>query len=190
MNEENFEVYDGVEVAPSAILKIKRPDRYGKVEGLPDEELALPDELERMVYQQEFAPILALPIPESKCGIRPNIDESGKPDWGAFGTIDFDRYKGFDKARYRADKLREQLKDMVIMAGIINDRIQGTAKYKVIKYVKMGIVETDSIRNSDMRQLAKLFLRIIKLRKDISELQDKSRQRKHQQYEKWLDSLG
>lgn len=189
MNEENFEVYDGVEIAPP-VLKIKRPDRFGTVEGLPKEETVSVDELERMVYQQEFAPILALPVPESKRVVKPNIDECGKPDWGAFGTIDFDRYKGFDKARYRADKLKEQLKDLVIMAGIINDRIQGRAKYKVLNYVKMGIIEVDSIQNMDMRQLAKLFLRILKLRKEASGLQEKSRQRKQQQYENWLDSLG
>jgi hypothetical protein len=189
MNEDNFEVYDGVEVAPP-VLKIKRPDRLGTVEDLPKEEMASIDELERMVYQQEFAPILALPVPDIKWTGRPNIDENGKPDWGAFGTIDFDRYKSFDRAMYRADKLKEQLKDLIIMASIINSRIQGTVKFKVLKYVKQGIIETDSIKNSDMRQLAKLFLRILRLRKEIAKLQEKSRQRKQQQYEKWLDSLG
>ena len=34
------------------------------------------------------------------------VDESGGFDWGAFGSVDFDRYcGGYDKVRYKADKL-------------------------------------------------------------------------------------
>ena len=39
MNEEVFFIEDGVEVAAPVLLTVQHPDRYGKVEGLPDEEL-------------------------------------------------------------------------------------------------------------------------------------------------------
>lgn len=175
------EIEDSIELALSPVLKRlpKKSKKCGRID-LPDSETALPDELERMVYRQEFEAVLNLPVPSRKKCIKPTIDDNGDVNWGAFGTVDFDKYRSFDKARYKAEKLKEVLSDTIIMAGIISSRIPIAArnKVKVLKYVKQGLIETDSIQNSDMRQLAKLFLRIIKLKKEISELQKRSRQRK------------
>lgn len=63
-----------VVVAESALLRRERRDRYGSVPGLDDSELADPNELERQVLRQEFAPVLALPVSGGKCFMRPNID--------------------------------------------------------------------------------------------------------------------
>jgi len=43
------------------LVKREQANRYGSVEGLDDEELADPEELERQVFAEEWAPILALP---------------------------------------------------------------------------------------------------------------------------------
>lgn len=87
-------------VPESALLKVERPDRYGSVPGLDDSELAEPDELEKQVFMEQWSPILALPVKGRVNSIQPVIDESDGIDWGAFGTVDFDRYRPeFDKAR-------------------------------------------------------------------------------------------
>jgi len=111
--------------------------------------------------------------------MRPNIEQDGSVDWGAFGTVDFDRYSGgFDKVRYKADKIAEQLKDLLILLGIVNERLKPRAKYMVLKYLKMGIIGLEHIVNNDMRALARLYSRIRKMRKEIAELWEASERRR------------
>ena len=187
----NKKICMSVVVPESALLKVERPGGYGSVPGLDDEELAGPDELERQVYREEWGPVLALPVRGSVSSIRPAVDEDGGVDFGAFGTVDFDRYSGgFDKARYKADKLWEQLKDLVIRISILNERIPGKAKYKVLRLAGKGIIDVDDISNWDMWQLAKLYMRALRLRKQVTELREASRRRKERKVEVWLDSLG
>ena len=50
-----------IEVPPSAALRLDRVSGYGSVEGLDEEELADPVELERQVILKELWPILYLP---------------------------------------------------------------------------------------------------------------------------------
>jgi len=122
---------------------------------------------------------LALPIAKSRSCIRPNIEQDGSVDWGAFGTVDFDRYSGsFDKVRYKAEKVREQLKDLKILFSIVNERIKTRAKYLVLKYLRMGIIELEHIANNDMRALGRLYLRAKRMRKEIAELWEASERRR------------
>ena len=180
-NETSMEVYGGIVVPASALLKREYGNRYGSVPGLDDSELADPDELERQVLMEEFGPVLALPVKASKYGIRPEIDENGDIDWGAFGTVDFDRYRGgFDKARYKADKIREQLEDLRIRFSIVSDRIKAEAKYLVLKYLRMNIIGLGHIVNDDMQALARLYLRAMRLQKEIAELRQASERRRQQ----------
>jgi hypothetical protein len=191
MSEEVFFIEDGVEVAPSAFLKPLRNKGCGSIQDLPDEELADPDELERVIWIEQFWPVFHLPVRGRKRPIKPNIDEDGRVDWGAFATADFERYKpDIDKFRYKADRLMEELKDLVIMVSIINDRIKSKVKYKVLKYVKMGIIDVDDIEDWDMWQLAVFFMRALRLKRQILSLREKSRQKKAERLQKWLDSLG
>ena len=69
--DESCETYQGIVVPASVLVKREQANRYGSVEGLADEELADPDELERQAFREEWAPILALPRRKSKCDIRP-----------------------------------------------------------------------------------------------------------------------
>jgi hypothetical protein len=180
-NETSLIVECGIEVPESALLRRDRGNRYGGVPGLDDSELADPAELERQVWQQEFGPILALPVTASRSCIRPEIDENGHVDWGAFGSVDFDRYTGgFDKARYKADKLREQLKDVLILFSIVNDRVTNAAKYLVLKYLRMGIIRFEHIVNDDMAALGRLYLRAQRMRQEIRRLWGASDRRRDQ----------
>ena len=168
---------DDIPVSP--LLSEDRQNRYGSVPGLDDNELADPNELEKQVLRQEFAPVLTLPATGGECFMRPSIDQDGSVDWGAFGTVDFDRYSGgFDKVRYKADKVREQLKDLLIIFSIVNERIKTRAKYLVLKYLRMGIIELEHIANSDMLALARLYLRTRRMREEIAELWEVSERRR------------
>ena len=167
------------DVPESPVLKVLRPSIYGSVPDLDDDELADPDELEEQIYREEFEPILTLPIKAKRGGIRPDYDESGKVDFGAFATVDFERmYGGFDKAKYKADKLREELRDVVILIEIVNERIPGKAKYKVLGLVRKGKLELEDIVHEDLRALARLFLRALKLRQQISQIKEQSWKRR------------
>lgn len=191
MNTENFNIYDDVEVAPSAVLRRLRKSRYGLIQDLPEEELADPYELERQVVKAEFGPVLILERKSKSSGFRQCVHSDDEIGFDAFGTVDFERYKPeFDKTRYKADKLKEQLKDLVIMIEMINGRIKTVTKYKVLKYVKMGVIDVDDIADWDMWQLAMLYMRALRIKKQIVKIQEMSRKRRQERCEKWLEPLG
>ena len=168
--QSNVGLCNEMVVAESALLKRVLKNRFGTVPGLDEDELAEPIELEKMVFLQEFGPILALPVADKKFYSRGSKGENGRLDWGAFGTVDFERKYPFNKSLYKAGKLREQLKDILILFSIVNERIKPMAKYLVLKYLKMGIIEFDHIVDDDMKALARLNLRVERLRKEIAQL--------------------
>lgn len=175
-NNRNLWVHEGIVVPESALLK-RLPKDYGHVPGLDDSELASEIELERWVFMQEFGPILALPVEPRQNWIRPTVDENGRLDWGAFGTVDFERLCPFNKARYKADKLREERKNVIIMFGIVNERINDIRKYLILKYLRKGIICSQDIVDHDMWRLGTLYLRIMRITEEIKRLEEASRKR-------------
>ena len=186
-NETSFIVYDDVEV-PGPVLKAEYDNRYGSVPGLDDSELADVDELERQVIFEELGPVLQLPVKSRSGWIKAVVDEAGGVDFGAFGTVDFERtVPEFDRVRYKADKLREQLKDLAIRMAIVRRRLPRKAVYLTVKYLKMGLLELDDIVNHDMWCLARLYLRACSLRAEISMLEHVSEARRQRKLEKFLE---
>jgi len=183
------EIEEVEDVPVSPLVRVKREAGYGSVEGLDDEELADPAELERQIWAAEWAPILALPSRHRGRWIQPTIDESGHLDWGAFATVDFERLcPGLDKARYRVERLQEQRKDVLIMLSIVKERLPGHARYVVLKQVRMGVIGLNEIVNEDMQALARLELRARKLREEIRELRERSSEQREKRVEEWLRS--
>ena len=172
MNEEkSFVVCEDI-LVPGPVLRAEHDNRDGSVSGLDDDELLSPAEIERQVYMEEWAPVLALPVKGNSSGIRPVADEAGSVGWGAFGTVDFERYRPtFDKVRYKADKVRERLQDLFILISIVRERLPGKAKYLVLKYVRMGVIGSEHIVNHDMLALAKLSLRAKRMQAEIEQLE-------------------
>lgn len=190
MDQESFIVYEGVEVPESPLLKVERKDKYGSVPGLDDEELAGPAELERQILWEQWGPILLLPAPKNEVGVRPELDEDGYLV-GAFASADFDRIKpAFDKARYKADKLREQLKDVFIMFDMIRQRLPRKPVAIVLKNLRLGRIELDDILNFDMWLLARYFLRARRLQQEMVRLQEYSQRRRQRQTEAFFASMG
>ena len=186
-----IETFRGMVVPESVLVKVERKDRYGRVPGLDDEELADSEELERQVLKEEFEPILMLPVTPRRGWARPAVDEDGSVDWGAFGTVDFERYSGgFDRARHKAEMLREQLKDKLILLALVKERLPGKAKYLVLKYVRMGIITLEHIASDDMLAAARLYLQARQLQKELWQVQEAARKREQRVWERWLDALG
>jgi hypothetical protein len=179
---------DEVEDVPvSALLSVERKNRYGSLPDLEDEELADPEELERLAVAEEWAPVLALPVKSRRGWVRPVADESSV-DFDAFASVDFQRtVPELDKARYKADRLQEKLGDLLIMVGIVKERLPGRAKRLVLKYLKLGIIELDHIANEDMRALAMLWLRAKRLQAEIAELRESSRARRERRLEAFIE---
>ena len=110
---------------------------------------------------------------------------------GAFATVDFDRYSlEFDKARYKADKVREQLRDILIMFNMVKARVPGKVKYTVLKDLRMGRIELDDISDMAMWHLGRLYLRAWRLQKEIVRLQEYSQRRRQRQAEAFFASMG
>jgi len=184
-----IEVFDGVEVPVSPLLKRERSNRYGSIPDLDDEELIEPAEIDRVFLREAFAPILALPVKGKKGGIKPNIDEDGSVDWGAFGTVDFDKYVEFDKLRYKADKLREELFHERIIMEMLSERIKSRKKYKILEQAEAGLIDVEEISDFDMFCLAKRYVRAKRIQREIAALEKKSQERREDKAKKVLGSL-
>ena len=185
MTDETFYIEDGAEVAPPAW--VKPVNRYGTIPDLPQEELADPDELERVIYKEMWWPILRLPQQRWECPIRPNVDEDGRIEWGAFGTVDFDSYRPtFDKLSYKSEKLKEKLKDLVFMLKMVSARIPGRAKMKILRLVRKGVLDIGEIADNQMYFLAEMYLRAWRMREEIERLQKKRRQQREEELEAWV----
>lgn len=165
---------DGVEIAESPLLRVERDKGYGSVPGLDDEELADSAELERQVVLAEWGPILALPF-KAYGGIRPVIDEFGHMDFGAFGTWDFERLHGaFDKARYKAAKLRERRMHDRIMLDMVRERVSPELRGLVRSLAMNPVVELEHIIDPNARAYAKWLRRIRCLAAQIREIRANS----------------
>lgn len=189
--DQDFILHDGIVVPAVALRRQHRKERYGSVDGLPDEELADPDELERVIYKGMWWPILRLPQQRWECPIRPNMDEDGRVDWGAFDTVDFESYRPqHSKLRYKAEQMKEQLKDRVNLLRVISDRITNPAKYRILRLVRKGRLDTDDIEDWDMWQLAVGYVRARRLRREIEQMLEKSRQQQEKKAEDLWASMG
>jgi len=130
---------------------------------------------------------LRLPQQRWECPIRPNVDEDGRIEWGAFGTVDFDSYRPtFDKLRYKSEKLREKLKDLVFTLKMVSAKIPGRAKLEILRLVKKGWLDIGDIVDNQMYFLAEMYLRAWRLREEIERLQQKRKQRQEEKLEAWL----
>jgi len=173
-SEETIEGPDAVRVLP--LLQEECVNRYGSVAGLEDGELADPWELERCIRQEEWGPVLALPERTQARSIRPAIDEDGGLDWGAFGTVDFDRHRSKpDKTQHKANMLREERANCLIMLSVIAQRVPVEAKWQVLRHVRLGTIDLDDIVDEDVRIMAGLYRRAERLRREIAELEEKRR---------------
>ena len=187
--QEYIETFQGVIVPAPVLLKLENKKTYGTVPDLDDEELADPDELERHVLKEEYGPILLLPIKAKRSWLQPVVDETGGLDYGAFGTVDFLRtLPEFNVSRYKEDKLKEKLSDVLILFCIVSERIKSNAKYLVLKYLRMGIIDFEHIVEEDMLALGKLYMRARRIQREMTELRKAALNRSKRRLKVFLKS--
>lgn len=105
--------------------------------------------------------------------VRRAVDIDGFVDYGAFDTVDFLRLvPAFDKARYKIDILRDELADSVMRLGMVSERIKSRKKYLIMKYLKEGVLELDDIKDMDMWCMGRMYLRMLRLKSEVKELQE------------------
>lgn len=173
MEDMNLDDERIVDLPEPATVSVEGGNRYGSVPGLPDDELADPGELRRMAFLDDWGPILQLPERHTRNTFHPTMDEFGHAE-GAFGSVDFDRLYPRDKARYKADILREDIRFLRIRREVAMDHLPGPAAYKVLGYLRRDIINSDHIENEYMRTVVRMDARIDRLRDQIQKLRQKS----------------
>lgn len=164
-----------------AWMALEKKSRYGSIADLPDEELADPEELERQVFLQEWGPVLSLPVRGART-FRPDIDENGGVEWGAFGTVDFERISpSFDRLGYKIDKLREERRNVRIMIDTLRYRVRDANKYVVLKYALRGVIDVEDVLDEELKGLVRLYLRARRLTEEIESLREARQKRKQRE---------
>ena len=157
---------------PRIKVEILRETGYGSVPGLDDDELASPAELLRQIAFEQWGPILEIPVEPVKSFIRPTIDERGNLDWGAFGTIDFDRLFPFDKKRYAIDQLKKRLRDVLLMFDMVKERLSAEARFEVLECLKAG-KDIDDLKDENELFWARRYLQVKRIREEIRQIRSR-----------------
>lgn len=144
------------------------------------------DELEYQAWLKMYEPVLTLP--QSKRGVlswERILDRSG--DSGAFATFDFDR-QGVktDRALMKIERLREELADTRILFAIVFERIGGRGKYTVLKYLGRGVIDLDEIVHDDLRACGRMYLRMLKISREIQGVKEQSHGRQEARLSRML----
>lgn len=180
MNQEPDDRYDNE--PRFALVRVERDHGYGSVPGLEDEELADPAELERQAMLADWGPILALPVKPVQSRIRPTYNQEGNPDWGAFGTRDYELMYGpvnyVNKPRYKAEKLDEEVRNAVSMLGMISARLPAETVNALQAKLRDNSLDPDSLDNADEFGFARWYTRIKRLRTEVRELRQFMDQRR------------
>lgn len=175
-SEEDNGWLDGDEGPKPLVVHVQRGLGRGCVRGIKNKALADPVELERQVLKAEWGPILDLPVYRSGYWIRPDIDEDGRFDWGAFDTADFERlYGSFDKVRYKVDKLHEELRWAMARMEVAAGRVAKGMIYPLIRNLRSGAMSLEHIDDMNQYFFAQRFLRVLSINNEIGELRARRR---------------
>lgn len=156
------------ELPVSGAVRVQRRKGYGTIPDLDDEAPADTGELQLMAAWQMYAPVLALPGRYGN-SVRIVLDANGDIDWEAIGPAGGRRRRGQRPTpRGRAGELREELARVVGLIGLLKERVPGTAKYLVLKYVRMGILDAEHVTDHDLRELVKLEARARQLQDELA----------------------
>jgi len=164
MNSENQ--IDETELPVSGAIRVQRRRGYGSILDLDDEAPADVAELERLIAWQQYGPILALPDRYGR-GARLVLNAQGEIDWDRMRPAGGRRVRRASPDRQGAQQ-RAELARVLGLIGLLNQRVPGTARYLVLKYVRMGVLELEHVTNHDLRQLVKLEAKARQLRDELA----------------------
>ena len=100
-----------------------------------DEEAIEWSEVQRLLFERDWGPILALPATDDEEWLPRNVDENGL-DESAFNTYDFERQYGggwAKRRRYAVRRTFQEYRERLWMFEMIFDRIPSPGKYEVMR---------------------------------------------------------
>lgn len=163
MKQETKEIeeFDQDELPVFGSIRVQRDTGCGSVADLDDEEPADIHELQCLAAWAQYGPLLALPGRYGQTG-RVVLDADGEIDWDRIGPAGGRRRRP-QQRRTEAGELRRLLGLISLLRG----RVPGTAKYAVLRYVRMGILRPEHVRSADLRAVAQLEARARRLQKEV-----------------------
>ena len=128
-------------------------------------------EVQRLLFEQDWEPILALPPTKNDFFLKGQWEDG--VDVSAFNTHDYQRtHRKFDGTRYAIQETIQKHREATWMLEMIMDRIKSPAKYMVLKYVENGVIEPDMCEG-DMWRAAVWHRRGLQLREKIRQLRER-----------------
>ena len=155
------------ELPVSGAVRVVRRQGYGTVADLDDEAAADIGELQRIIAYAMYGPVIALPGRGGRLG-HVVLGTDGEVDWDAIGPAGGRRRRAQPAPSGRAGELRAELARVIGLIGLVKERVPGTAKYLVLKYVRMGILDIEHVTNHELRELVKLEARARQLREQVA----------------------
>jgi hypothetical protein len=117
-----------------------------------DEEAIEWAEIQRLVSEQMWGPILALPASRDDFFLRGDWEDG--VDISAFNTHDFARSSGHSYRYGRAmNRARQEYREALWMYEMVRDQLDNPAKYTVLMYLEKGVIDVEHCVGS-MRHLA------------------------------------
>lgn len=153
--------FDPTELPVTIAVTVQRKTGYGVVADLDGEEPADTHELQCLVAWADYGPILALPGRYGQSG-RVVLDRDGEIDWERIGEAGAGRTHA-RRTRVDEDALERTLGLIDLLVG----RVVGSAKYAVLKYLRMGILRPEHIVSADLRAAARLEARAKRLQQQL-----------------------
>lgn len=163
--EDEEDGYTVMEIPVSPVLKVVRQS-----DGCEDQDAIEWSEVHRLMYEQMWGPILALPTTKDDFFMKGNWEDG--VDVSAFGTHDFKRmHGGFEKYFFALKEAERELKHVLLVFEMVFDRVDDPGKYLVLKDVAKGIIEP-GMCEGDMWRAAVWFLRAEAVREKIQQIKD------------------
>ena len=129
------------------------------------------------MHERDWGPILQLPATEDDffCGRQ---WEDGV-DVSAFNTHDFWRQRGGNMQRYNAAMAWAvfEKKNVLCTLSMILGRLPKVASYRVLKYVKLGVIDESMVVGDDMKAAVRWYRRLLAVREKMDRVAEARRRR-------------
>ena len=160
--QNDIEEIDPTELPVTSIVTVQRRTGYGRVADLEEEEPADIHELQCLAAWNQYGPLLALPGKYGQTG-RVVLGDDGDVDWERIGPAG-----GRRQRPQLGGTVQGEIRHALGLINLLMERVPGTAKYTVLKLVRMGILQAEHITNADLRAVSQLEARARRLQQALA----------------------
>lgn len=158
-----------IEDAPvRASLKVLRQSEIAE----DDEDAISWSEVQRLLHERDWGPILRLPATEDDFFSGCQLD-------GAFDTHDFWRQQGGNVRRYNAALAWAMFEkeNVLITLSMILERLPEVASYRVLKYAERGVIDESMVVGDDMKAAVRWNRRLLAVKEKIGRIAEARKRR-------------